>query len=478
MRVVPRPTCDAALVVVQHPLKALNVVMHHLATPIFRRPMQLVAVVPILPCIVSGRVVGQQQSAHRRRHHRRCRRRRGRSGITRGERRFHRRSLGLLLAARIVAVIVSSLDCRPAVACGYEATSLLCWEHPKIRESVTRAARITSILALLKFLRIPCSIAQHSCLRFGKRRREQLEAREVKHTTFRNEPSARSIGSTMPRNKLLVHSEYVVERALIDIKRRKRRKKVVSYEHAQEDKVVDDALLIHHEIGAAVCNLATRRRCLGSRICRLRGKKALRVLFRKIVAQKANLQEHEGVFGRVLEHLSRRLSAVASGEGYHLAQQHEVRLVRSQGKHDEVCVESVHAVPNVRRVVAVRAFGADVLHDFVLTLAGHLVAVENHLHVTPRAGLQRPRNVRLQVPRQHLHERSAGRDAVRVEAAARLWLHTPVLALILFSSLGSLNRRTESARTLLVHLGTRRASVDGEVDELPWSHDGNDCVKI
>ena len=52
----------------------------------------------------------------------------------------------------------------------------------------------------------------------------------------------------------------------------------------------------------------------------------------------------------------------------HLSQDGKVRLVRGKRKHDEICVQAIQAVLGVW----VPAWTANVTHDFVLSLAGHI----------------------------------------------------------------------------------------------------------
>ena len=54
---------------------------------------------------------------------------------------------------------------------------------------------------------------------------------------------------------------------------------------------------------------------------------------------------------------------------HHLTQHGEVRLVRCEAEHDEVCVEPADAMPRVRIVSWLRALLADELHDLVLALS-------------------------------------------------------------------------------------------------------------
>ena len=65
-----------------------------------------------------------------------------------------------------------------------------------------------------------------------------------------------------------------------------------------------------------------------------------------------------------------------------------VRPLCSATTH-QVGVEAVHAMPRVGVVVLAQLGGADVVHDLVLTLAGHLVAGEDHLDALGRAHKQR-----------------------------------------------------------------------------------------
>lgn len=50
-----------------------------------------------------------------------------------------------------------------------------------------------------------------------------------------------------------------------------------------------------------------------------------------------------------------------------LSDDHEVRLVRQQGEHDQVGVSAVEAVARVRIVSGLGFRLADVIHHFVLT---------------------------------------------------------------------------------------------------------------
>lgn len=68
------------------------------------------------------------------------------------------------------------------------------------------------------------------------------------------------------------------------------------------------------------------------------------------------------------------------------------------------------------------------------------------------------------------HERSAWCNGVLLE----LWLLTLISMLLLLARLGG----EKTADALLVHLRARRYTIDGHIEEAPWSNDGKQTVDV
>lgn len=128
----------------------------------------------------------------------------------------------------------------------------------------------------------------------------------------------------------------------------------------------------------------------------------------------------------------------------------------------------------------------NVVHDLVLALAGNVRIRQYDLNPPPaRIAVQPIVHIVVQARRQPIHERRAGRYAVRVEVLAlgllgrqvgalqqQLRPHPLDLADLLHRLLGG----AEAARPLLVHLGARRHAVDRHVEQLAGPHDAEQAV--
>lgn len=98
----------------------------------------------------------------------------------------------------------------------------------------------------------------------------------------------------------------------------------------------------------------------------------------KILPQNRNVQQLECV--HLDEHLARRETSRAGGgtmlgrtAKYDLlAQQRKVWLVRDEREHNEIGIEAVKAVTQIRIIVGLHLHVANIGHDLVLALTGYL----------------------------------------------------------------------------------------------------------
>eukprot|EP00968_Pinguiococcus_pyrenoidosus_P005029 scaffold327_cov257-Pinguiococcus_pyrenoidosus.AAC.6 len=143
-------------------------------------------------------------------------------------------------------------------------------------------------------------------------------------------------------------------------------------------------------------------------------------------------------------------------------------------------------VPLIRVVARQAPLRADEVHDLVLALARLVGVAEDHLDVLPRRMPIAPlQHVEAQEARQLGHEARARRnhigvprplglgrqlEAVRQHLLAHL-LHRLVV-------LASLLGRLEAPRALLVHLGARRHSVDGQEEQAARPHRVEEPVHV
>ena len=270
-------------------------------------------------------------------------------------------------------------------------------------------------------------------------------------------PRVRQIASHL-RQQPLIRREHEVQRSLVDVAGGQRRQKVVSDQHAEEHKVVNHPLDVKLE--------GQRRRTLIE-------------LQLHVVPEQPDLQQHKVLLARVLEGLPQRLSLVLVVD--HLAEQAKVWLVRDQGQHDQVGIQAVQAVPQVGLVVRRLLAPANVLHDLVLSLPGDVVArQDNRWNLPKRIFRHLVSHEELEVLGESFHEGRPGRDAVRVE---RRHLTGPFRVAGFFqclfrSMIRRLSCRLEPPSTLLVHLCTGRDAVDGHKHELLGLDDVEQLVEV
>jgi hypothetical protein len=146
-----------------------------------------------------------------------------------------------------------------------------------------------------------------------------------------------------------------------------------------------------------------------------------------------------------------------------LSKQRKVRLVRGQGQHDEVRVESVEAVPSVGVVVRLGFGVTEVVHDLVLALPRSLGPGDNDLDALPKGILlDLFANKKSEMLRELGHELGSRSDAIAVERLLRQLLSHLQSQL---QSLSSIIGCPKAARALLVHLGSWCTTIYGHVDE-------------
>lgn len=160
--------------------------------------------------------------------------------------------------------------------------------------------------------------------------------------------------------------------------------------------------------------------------------------------------------------------------------------MRCQTQHHQIRIRSAHHVLRIRIVFRLAALPPNEVHDLVLTLAGHIRIGQEHLQVLPsRMVVQTIMNVVVQTPTQPLHERCSRRNAIRIEMLALRFLRrngasggdefltdSGYLQLLLGVLLGG----AEATRTLLVHFGAWRHSVNGHVEDFAWPHDAEEAI--
>mmetsp|Transcript_5938 Transcript_5938/g.21724 ORF Transcript_5938/g.21724 Transcript_5938/m.21724 type:complete len:235 (+) Transcript_5938:3934-4638(+) len=161
--------------------------------------------------------------------------------------------------------------------------------------------------------------------------------------------------------------------------------------------------------------------------------------------------------------------------------------MRRQREHDQVGVQAVQAVLGVGVEARQAPLAANVVHDLVLALTGHIGVREDDLDVAP-AGVvvESLVDVVLQRHGQVRHEGCARCNHVRVERLGLdlvrhlepLHLHLLAEAILLELLLAGILGGAEAARALLVHLGARRDAVDGHVEQLARPHHAEEPVDV
>ena len=206
------------------------------------------------------------------------------------------------------------------------------------------------------------------------------------------------------REEALVDAQHGIEGTGADVEGREVGEEVVAHKVAEEHKVVDQPLQVI-------------RKALALHVI----KQPLELEV-QIVPQHGHVHELPALAFVFLLGLGlvERARPAAPPAGrlvvFLLAQQDKVRFVRRQGEHDEVSVVAVDAVSHVGRVPWLHLFAADVLHDFVLPFAGHLVPRQDHGRRLPRrVAAHLIADVVVQAIGQVRHELGARRDAVGVK---------------------------------------------------------------
>ena len=89
----------------------------------------------------------------------------------------------------------------------------------------------------------------------------------------------------------------------------------------------------------------------------------------------------------------------------------EEGLVRRQGQHREIGIQSVDDVGLVRRILRLRALRPNELHYLVLSLARHIAVADDHVEILERGvRLQSAGHVVVQKHLQVTHEVRSGKD--------------------------------------------------------------------
>ena len=148
-----------------------------------------------------------------------------------------------------------------------------------------------------------------------------------------------------------------------------------------------------------------------------------------------------------------------------LSQKTEVRVVTQQTQHDEIGVETVQTVTTVGVVLRLGFRLTDVLHDLVFAFSGDLMTRQHDFHALPVQVLgDLLVDEVFQLLRELRHELGTRGNAVAVEWG--LLGHFDTLLDSLLTSLFSVESSSETASTLLVHLGARGDTIDGHEEEL------------
>lgn len=147
---------------------------------------------------------------------------------------------------------------------------------------------------------------------------------------------------------LLIEVYEMVERALADVQSAQRWQEVVADEEAEEDEVVDDSLQVeaHPHLG-----------------------REGPVLEKEVLAQNRNMYQLQVRRTRYVDALHSSLLRLLDDVLF--SDDQEVRLVRDQRKHDQVCVRAVEAVSRVGIVAWLLLEVSNEVHHFVLAFAGH-----------------------------------------------------------------------------------------------------------
>mmetsp|Transcript_63357 Transcript_63357/g.100766 ORF Transcript_63357/g.100766 Transcript_63357/m.100766 type:complete len:298 (-) Transcript_63357:528-1421(-) len=180
----------------------------------------------------------------------------------------------------------------------------------------------------------------------GEKLAENLEAREVDLAVF-----ARQNVAVQRRQHLLVNLEQLLQASRADVDCGQMRNEVVAHKHRDEHEVVDDRFKVK-----------LKRQLLHNRA----------ELDVQVLAQYADVQQLEFVlFGQAAPSALVDALLFVQRKNDLLAQQRKVHFVRHQREDDEVGVEPVDTVSSVGVVVRLHLCVPNVLHDFVLSLAGH-----------------------------------------------------------------------------------------------------------
>mmetsp|Transcript_30854 Transcript_30854/g.55902 ORF Transcript_30854/g.55902 Transcript_30854/m.55902 type:complete len:240 (-) Transcript_30854:205-924(-) len=166
-------------------------------------------------------------------------------------------------------------------------------------------------------------------------------------------------------------------------------------------------------------------------------------------------------------------------------QQSEMRFVRHQPKHNEICILSIHAVTCIRLIPGLIPHIPNMLHNLMLSLARQFRAGENDAQIPPQGILlDLFTNEIADAIGDTEQELRAGGDAVGVECP-RVGIDGIGVGAVegydafVFCGLGQIFGGSESTGTLLVKFCTWCNSIDGHVDGNFWLDDlCNNAIEV
>ena len=160
----------------------------------------------------------------------------------------------------------------------------------------------------------------------------------------------------------------------------------------------------------------------------------------------------------------------------------EVRLMRCKTQHDQIGVQTIHDVSGVRVMRGRASLRAHKVHYLVLSLTRNCSVGDDDLELRPSGvGVEFVLYPVAQTGCKNVHERCTWGDGVGIPRLLRLLfalslygrafgLHHFVILRDRFVLLCGFTGRAETARSLLVHLRTRRNTVYGDHEQFTRAH--------
>ncbi|KAL5047345.1 hypothetical protein BDW71DRAFT_196794 [Aspergillus fruticulosus] len=131
----------------------------------------------------------------------------------------------------------------------------------------------------------------------------------------------------------------------------------------------------------------------------------------------------------------------------------KVRVMAEQSQHDQIGIETIQTMADVRVVAGLRFSMPDVLHDLVFTFTWHFMAGKYNVHTLP-------------LFRKLRHEFRAGSNAIAVK---RIFLrHLNPLGDSLLLRLFGIQSCPKPSRALLIHFRTWGDTIHCHEEELLW----------